>query len=127
MPCGKTTITTSSAYGGRVMATHARGLGDSVSAAKLSLYGTIGGAVIAAGAAIIVGVVSHNGGTVSKEPTSKEPTIILSQVSNQGTFDKVAINDAGTDVTVSGSAEKDVNRVFVTVGPKPSGGSWGGS
>jgi hypothetical protein len=98
-----------------------------VSAAKLTLYGTIGGALIAAVAAIIVGMVNHNGGTVSKEPTSRTFTpTALSEVSDRGTFDKVAINDSGTGVTVSGSAEKDVNRVFVLVGPKPSGGYWVG-
>ena len=109
------------------MATHAHGPGDSVSAAKLSLYGTIGRALIAAVSAIIVGVVNHNGGTVSKEPTSTTFTpTALSEVSDRGSFDKVAINDSGTGVTVSGRAEKDVNRVFVLVGPKPSGGYWVG-
>ena len=109
------------------MATHARGPGDSVSAAKLSLYGTIGGALIAAVSAIIVGVVNDNGGTASKEPTSTTFTpTALSEVSDRGSFDKVAINDSGTEVTVSGRAEKDVNRVFVLVGPKPSGGYWVG-
>jgi hypothetical protein len=37
----------------------------------------------------------------------------------------VEINGTG-DVTVSGSAEKDVNSVFVVIGPKPSGGYWVG-
>jgi hypothetical protein len=109
------------------MTTHAHGPGDSVSAAKLSLYGSIGTALIAAVSAIIVGVVNHDGGTVSKESTSTTFTpTALSEVSDRGSFDKVAINDSGTEVTVSGRAEKDVNRVFVLVGPKPSGGYWVG-
>src|SRR5882757_5722609 len=37
-PCGDTTITTSSAYGGRAMTSHAYRPGDSVSAARITAY-----------------------------------------------------------------------------------------
>ena len=109
------------------MASHAHRRGDSMSVAKLGLIGTIGAAIIGAVTTIVVGVLDHNtGGDVSKPPpptTTITPT--LSQVSDRGSFNDVEISATG-DVTISGSAEKDVNEVFVTIGPKPSGGNWVG-
>ena len=39
-------------------------------------------------------------------------------------MDKVEINAAGTEVTVTGSARKDVDSVAVMVGPRQSGGQY---
>lgn len=36
----------------------------------------------------------------------------------------MAINDSGTEVTVTGSAEKYVDRVVVLIGPRQSGGQY---
>jgi len=42
-------------------------------------------------------------------------------------MDKVEINAAGTEVTVTGFARKDVDSVAVMVGPRQSGGQyWAG-
>src|SRR5271166_2463546 len=111
------------------MASHAHGPGDSMSAAKLTLYGSIGTALIGAAAGIIVGVTNN---TVSK---GRPPTIITpaattitptaSQVSDRGSADQFVISGTG-DVTVSGSAQQDVKGMFVLIGPKPSGGYWVG-
>ncbi len=107
------------------MTTHARP-GDSVPAAKLTLYGSIGTALIGAVSAIIVQVVNHdNVSTVSKgsPPTTITPT--ASQESDRGSANQFVISGTG-DVTVSGSAQQDVNGMFVLIGPKPSGGYWAG-
>jgi hypothetical protein len=109
------------------MTTHARGPGDSVSAAKLTLYGSIGTALIGAVSAIIVQVVVNhdNVSTVSKgsPPTTITPT--ASQVSDRSSANQFVISATG-EVTVSGSAQEDVNGMFVLIGPKPSGGYWAG-
>jgi hypothetical protein len=111
------------------MTSHAHNPGDSVSTAKLGLYGGIATALITAFGGIIVAVMNHInvfGDTDSQGPTAT--TIIptsLSQESDRGSYDKLAFNDSGT-VTVSGRAENGVDGVFVLVGPKPSGGYWVG-
>jgi hypothetical protein len=93
------------------MATHARGPGDSVSVAKLSLYGTIAAAIIGA-VPVTFGVLDRNdNSTVPKEPT---PTL-----SSEALRFSPIINGK---LTVSGSAQKDVNGMYVVIGPKSSGG-----
>jgi hypothetical protein len=104
------------------MTTHARP-GDSVSAAKLTLYGSIGTALIGAAAVIIVGVMNHpNVATVSTTITPAP-----SPKSDLVSFNNLQMNGTGR-VTVSGFAEEDVNdaAVVVAIGPKPSGGYWFG-
>jgi hypothetical protein len=118
------------------MASHADDPGDSVSAAKLTLYGSIGAALISAAPIIIVALMNHTDDTtdttLSKGPTptaiTPTPTTITptaSQVSDRGSADQFVISETG-DVTVSGSAQQDVNGMFVLIGPKPSGGYWVG-
>jgi hypothetical protein len=102
------------------MASHTRGPGDSGSKDKLTLYGSIGTALIGAAAVIIVGVMNHpNVSTVSTTAPSPKSDLV--------SFNKLQMNGTGR-VTVSGLAEKDVNdaAVVVAIGPKPSGGYWFG-
>jgi hypothetical protein len=108
------------------MASHANSSNDTVSVAKLGLYGTIGAAIISAVTTTVVGVLNNNGSdaTVSNgpPPTTITPTAI--QVSDRGSANQFVISATG-EVTVSGSAQEDVNGMFVLIGPKPSGGYWG--
>lgn len=103
------------------MASHSHAPSDSVSAAKITAYGGIGVALISAVVATINLVGSHNG--VSTGPTSttiSQP--LLTQKSDRGSVDEVEINGSGSEVTVTGSAEKDVDSVAVLIGPRESGG-----
>ena len=115
------------------MASHARGPGsDSVSGAKLGLYGTIGTAIIGAVTTIVVGVLNHNNGSgvspgppsTAITPAAMTITPTASQVSDSGSAYRFVIGGTG-DVTVSGSAQPDVIGMYVLIGPKPSGGFWG--
>jgi hypothetical protein len=128
------------------MASHAHDPGDHMSkvkkggilAASIGAVGSITVAVVN-----LIGTVDTNS-TASKEaaaskeatastaPTASEgstwttftPTPV-SLGSDQGLVDKYAINDSGTEVKVWGHADKDVDGVFVLVGPKPSAaGYW---
>ena len=96
------------------MASHAHGPGDSGS--KLTLYGSIGTALIGAAAVIIVGVMDHD--PVSTVSITRSDHVSFNQLQMKGTG----------GVTVSGFTENDVNAtgVFVAIGPKPSGGYWSG-
>src|SRR5215471_2600511 len=100
------------------MATQANDSGGSVSAARITAYGGVGVAIIGAMAAIINGVVSHPGRTGS--PPAATPTTITHPPpigpTNQGSVDKVEINGSGTEITVTGSAAKDIDSVAVLVG-----------
>ncbi len=114
------------------MASHAHDPDDSVSAAKITAYGGVGVALIGAIAAAITGVVGHDNGPVSTgstqaaiTPTPTTITPTASQKSDRGSADQFVISGTG-DVTVSGSAQQDVNGMFVLIGPKPSGGYWVG-
>jgi hypothetical protein len=110
------------------MATHAHHPGDTVSGAKLGVYGAIATTLITAVGGIIVAVMNHSGSSVdirSKESTATTITPTASQVSDRSSADQFVISGTG-DVTVSGSAQQDVNRMFILIGPKPSGGYWTG-
>jgi hypothetical protein len=118
------------------MATRTRGPSDTVSVAKLGLYGTIGTAIISAITTAIVGMVNHNNrsddvvsngapSTTSAPAPTTTFTPTLSRTSDDGSFNKVQIDEKG-GVTVSGVAEDYVSAVFVVIGPKPSGGYWFG-
>ena len=100
-----------------------KGDGESMSVAKMGLIGTIGGALVTAVAPIVLAVIHDDGsgGTNSVRHTIK-PT--LTMTSTLGSFDQVAINESGTEVTVAGSAEKDVDSVVVLIGPRRSGGQY---
>jgi hypothetical protein len=118
------------------MSLHARRPGDPVlSAAKVTAYGTVGAAVIAMVGAIIVArsndhssppvatPIASSSVTASKVSTTwttMTPTPV-SPGSDQGLVDKYAINDSGTEVKVWGHADKNVDGVFVLIGPKPVG------
>jgi hypothetical protein len=91
------------------MASHARGPGDSGSADKLTLYGSIGTALIGAAAVIIVGVMNNpNVSTTLSNEARQDTGLRFSPIING-------------KLTVSGSAQKDVNGMFVLIGPKQSG------
>jgi hypothetical protein len=118
------------------MASRTHSSSDTVSVAKLGLYGTIGTAIISAVTTAVVGLINYHDrpdDTVSKGSTpttiaTSAPTAFtppLSQKSDDGSFNKVQFNGKG-GVTVSGVAEKYVSAVFVLIGPKPSGGYWYG-
>jgi hypothetical protein len=108
------------------MTSHAQDSTDSVSAARITAYGTVGVAIIGAIAALINTLVgndnSHGASTEPAPTTISHPP--MSQISNLGSVDKVEINGSGTEVTVTGSAEKDVDSVVVLVGPRASGGQY---
>jgi len=104
------------------MATQVRRPGSTVSGAKLGVYGGIATALITTVGGIIVAVMNHPGSSV--DPGSKVSTPTISTASNE------ARPDAGLrfspiingKLTVSGSAQKDVNGMYVVIGSKPSGG-----
>jgi hypothetical protein len=120
------------------MALHkSRGPGsDSVSGAKLGLYGTIGTAIIGAATTIIVGWLHPNGSGASTGPPPTTTSAAITpaaamtitptakQTSDSGSAYRFVIDGTG-DVTVSGSAQPDVIGMYVVIGPKPSGGFWG--
>jgi hypothetical protein len=91
------------------------GEGDSVSVAKMEMIGMIGAALVTAVTTIVVAVSHDNGQTIT-------PSLV--KTSSLGSFDQVAINGSGTEVTVIGSAEKDVDSVVVLIGPRQSGGQY---
>jgi len=108
------------------MATHAHDPGNSFSAAK---QGGIAVAVITTVGGIIVAAVNLIGVFDKGPPSSTGPTPTTisnppQQTSPLGSMDKVEINAAGTEVTVMGSARKDVDSVAVMVGPRQSGGQY---
>ena len=94
----------------------------SVSVAKMGMIGTIGAAVVTAITTISVGGTHDSGSDSPKGPVQSS----TSKVDNppQGSFDQVTINGAGTEVTVSGSAEKGVDNVVVLIGPRQLGGQY---
>jgi hypothetical protein len=108
------------------MTSHAQDSTDSVSAARITAYGTVGVAIIGAIAALLNTVVSHDNAPTAA--TGPAPTTIshppMTQTSNLGSVDKVEINGSGTEVTVTGSAERGVDSVVVLVGPRESGGQY---
>jgi hypothetical protein len=95
------------------------GEGNSLSIAKMGLIG----AVVTAAAPIVIAVMhsDSSGGANSPGQTITPPP---PQASAPGSFDQVAINESGTEVTVTGSAEKDVDNVVVLIGPRQSGGQY---
>ena len=108
------------------MATHAHDLGNSFSAAKqggvaVAVITTVGGIIVAA--LNLIGVFDK-GPPPSTGPTPTTISNPTQQTSPLGSMDKVEINAAGTEVTVTGSARKDVDSVAVMVGPRQSGGQY---
>src|ERR1700753_3751404 len=97
--------------------------GDSVSVAKMGMIGTIGGAVVTAITTIVLGV-THDSGSDTSKPAGQTFTPKVLTASPLGSFDQVAINESGTEVTITGSAEKDVDSVVVLIGPRQSGGQY---
>jgi hypothetical protein len=117
------------------MSSHARHPGDpALSAAKITAYGAVGAAIIGAVATTIVARSSGHSSQTLTTPivsssvtaskvstwTTTTPTPV-SPGSDQGLVDKYAINDSGTEVKVWGHADKNVDGVFVLIGPKPVG------
>jgi hypothetical protein len=101
------------------MASHAHSPGDSVSVAKLGLFGTIGAATIGAVTTLVVGMSNRN--DVDIVPTGSTPTISAAPTEvppDAGLRFSPVINGK---LTVSGSAQKDVNGIYVVIGPKASG------
>lgn len=93
------------------MTSHTRGPGDSGSKDKLTLYGSIGTSLIGAAAVIIVGVMNMNHpnvSTTSQTEARHDAGLRFSPVTNG-------------KLTVSGSAQKGVNGMYVLIGPKQSG------
>ncbi len=102
------------------MSTHARGPTDSLSVARLGLYGTIGTAIIGAVATILVGVLPN----LWSDDSGPKP---VNEKSDLVSFNKLQMNGTG-GVTLSGSTENNINAtgVVVSIGPKPEGGYWSG-
>jgi hypothetical protein len=99
------------------MATQARGPGSTVSGAKLGVYGGIATALITTVGGIIVAVMNR---PVDPVPPGSTPTTVSTPTISAGaglSFSPV-INGK---LTVSGSAQKDVNGIYVVIGPKASG------
>ena len=97
--------------------------GDSVSVAKMGMIGTIGAAVVTAITTIVLGV-SHDNGSDSTKATGQTSKPKEINPSPLGAVDQVAINPSGTEVTLTGSAQKDVDSVVVLIGPRQSGGQY---
>ena len=110
------------------MTSHTQGPGDSGS--KLTLYGSIGTALISAVAVIVVGMINHDDPPVANVSTTSPTTVSTTDPSTKSdhiSFNQLQMNGTG-GVTVSGITDKDVNAtgVFVAIGPKPSGRYWSG-
>lgn len=117
------------------MSLHVRRRGDpALSAARITAYGGIAAAVIGAVAAVIVARSNvHSSPPVATPVVSssvKAPSVStwttmtptpVSPGPDQGLVDKYAINESGTEVKVWGHADKNVDGVFVLIGPKPVG------
>lgn len=86
------------------------------------MIGTISAAALGAIGVIIAA--NHNNVSVSTPTTTPTVKVTSSQPPPQGSFDEVAVNDAGTEVTVAGRADKDVDSVVVMIGPRKSGGQY---
>ncbi|MGA9678393.1 MAG: hypothetical protein WBR28_25075 [Mycobacterium sp.] len=88
------------------------GEGDSVSVAKMGMIGTIGAALVTAVTTIVL-VVAHDDGsdTTNSGGQTIKPTLV--NTSPLGSFDEA-------EVTVTGSAEKNVDSVVVLIGAPPS-------
>ena len=89
----------------------------SLSAAKITLIGTIVTATVTAAVAV--------GGWLlgdSKPPVTHDVVGSVVQSSPLGSVEKVASNESGSEVTVTGWAASGVNDVVVLVGPKSSSG-----
>jgi hypothetical protein len=108
------------------MATQAEDPRATVTAAKIAAYGTVGVALIGTIGTVVTMMISHDAGnavaTTTSTTTISHPT--ANPPSSQGSVDKVEINGAGTEVTVTGSAAKDVDSVAILVGPRESGGQF---
>ena len=98
------------------MASHAHSPGDPVSAAKITAYGTVGVAIIGL---ITAAVGLLKPGTDSEVPPPTNSTASTVTPLDAGLRFSPIINGK---LTVSGSAQKDVNGMYVVIGPKPSGG-----
>src|SRR6478752_3742321 len=110
------------------MTSHTQGPGDSGS--RLTLYGSIGTALISAVAVIVVFIINHDHPPVSNVSTTSPTTVSTTDPSTKSdhiSFNQLQMNGTG-GVTLSGITDKDVNAtgVFVAIGPKPSGGYWSG-
>lgn len=108
------------------MTTQAQDPTASVSAAKIAAYGTVGVTLIGTIGTVVTMLIGHDSGT-SASPGPAPTTIshpTPNQPSSQGSVDKVEINGSGTEVTVTGSAAKDVDSVAVLIGPRESGGQY---
>ena len=110
------------------MTSHTQGPGDSGS--KLTLYGSIGTALISAVAVIVVGMINDDDPPVTNVSTTSPTTVSStspSPKSDHVSFNQLQMNGTG-GVTVSGITDKDVDAtgVFVAIGPRPSGGYWSG-
>jgi hypothetical protein len=110
------------------MALHVRGpRGESESGGKLGLYSAISTAIIGAVATIVVGWLNHNNSSEASVAPAAATTITptAKQTSDSGSAYRFVIDGTG-NVTVSGSAQPNVVGMYVVIGPKPSGGFWGG-
>lgn len=107
------------------MATHAHDPGNSFSAKQggiaVAVITTVGGIIVAG--LNLIGVFDK-GAPSSIEPAPTTISKPPQQTSPMGSMDKVEINAEGTEVTVTGSARKDVDSVAVMVGPRQSGGQY---
>jgi hypothetical protein len=108
------------------------GRGGSVSVAKIGMISAIGTAFVTAAATIFVSVSpdGDSAGKATNEPVTVNPasgpttiTPTLTEGPRLDSFDHW-INASGTEVTVAGSAEKEVGSVWVLIGPRPSGGRY---
>jgi hypothetical protein len=108
------------------MASHAHHPSDPISATKI---GGIAVALITTVGGIIVAVVNQIGSVDAKVDIPKETTASNGPTPTISAASTVTPLDAGLrfspiingKLTVSGSAQKDVNGMYVVIGPKPSG------
>jgi hypothetical protein len=103
------------------MASHTSSLSESVSLAKLSLYGTIGAAVIGAVTTVAVGYYENN-----RPPDIDARSAESDYTHEAGPESTFSFGMDGDVVSFSGPAAPGVNGMFILVGPKPEGGFWPG-
>ncbi len=101
---------------------------ESSSTAKFAMIAGIGTALVTTIGSIVIAIGQHpNDGGAPKETPAQTSTVITPPPPDDsalGWLDKVTIEDAGSQVAVTGGAARNVESVVVMIGPRQSGGQY---